>query len=78
MSENRQEYRKPVHYNFRKQECIVEMAMVFGIEAVETFCKLNVWKYRYRVNSEIDAIKADEYIQIIKEINEGTFWKRLR
>ena len=76
MSENRQE--KPKHYRHRFQECIVEMAMVFGIEAVETFCKLNVWKYRYRVNSEIDAIKADEYIQILKEINEGTFWKRLR
>lgn len=76
MSKDKQE--KPKHYRYRFQECIVEMAMVFGIEAVETFCKLNVWKYRYRVNSEIDAIKADEYIQILKEINEGTFWKRLR
>lgn len=56
----------PTHYTNRKHECWDEMAAVFGKEAVITFCKLNVWKYRYRAGSkgsrEEDLAKADRYM----------------
>lgn len=56
----------PEHYTNRKHECWDEMEAVFGKEAVITFCKLNVWKYRYRAGSkgsrEEDLAKADQYM----------------
>lgn len=56
----------PEHYTNRTHECWDEMAAVFGKEAVITFCKLNVWKYRYRAGSkgsrEEDLAKADQYM----------------
>lgn len=38
----------PKHYKAHGMECIKEMLLVFGKEATLNFCKLNVWKYRYR------------------------------
>lgn len=58
----------PTHYNIHKHECIDEMIAVFGYGAVKTFCKLNVWKYRYRTSAkggEEDLRKADEYMDIL-------------
>ena len=66
---------EPAHYWKHRTECISEMALVFGLEAVKMFCKLNVWKYRYRAKDEIDELKADEYIDIIRTIERGKFWE---
>ena len=39
----------PEHYGRENAiECIDEMIMIFGREAVMHFCLLNAWKYRYR------------------------------
>ena len=67
------EVHHPSHYQLHKHECIEEMIAVFGIEAVKTFCKLNVWKYRYRhagKNGEKDLHKADEYMDILMDLEE--------
>lgn len=61
----------PSHYNLHKYECIEEMIAVFGVEDVKTFCKLNVWKYRYRhtgKNGQQDLDKADEYMTILMNL----------
>lgn len=63
----------PDHYKIHDMECIDEMEIVFGREAVKAFCKLNAWKYRYRANEkggDEDQKKADWYIQKLKELNE--------
>lgn len=47
-------------------ECIDEMVAVFGVDAVRTFCLLNVWKYRKRAifkNGEEDMKKSDWYMK---------------
>ena len=55
----------PNHYNIPgRKECIVEMLEKFGVEAVETFCVLNAYKYRYRhelKNGQEDLEKAAWY-----------------
>lgn len=57
------------HYKIREFECINEMLLIFGEEAVINFCALNVWKYRYRArdkgNAAEDLKKADEYMRFI-------------
>lgn len=61
---------KPPHYN-HGMECIDEMVLVFGIEAVMIFCKLNVWKYRKRAlnkNGQEDMDKSDWYINKYQEL----------
>lgn len=56
----------PSHYNADGGiECIEEMILVFGKEAVASFCLCNVWKYRYRAitkGGEQDMKKADWYM----------------
>lgn len=67
------EVHHPSHYQLHKHECIEEMIAVFGIEATKTFCKLNVWKYRYRhtgKNGEKDLHKADEYMDILMDLEK--------
>lgn len=62
----------PSHYQ-GNVECIDEMEHVFGIEAVKAFCKLNVWKYRYRAeskNGKEDLEKADWYMNKLIELNK--------
>ena len=49
--------KSPDHYKTGKFECIDEMLLVFGKEAVLNFCLLNAWKYRYRAGFEA----LDEY-----------------
>ena len=62
----------PSHYNREgAMECIDEMIMVFGTEAVKKFCLLNAWKYRYRAadkNGEEDLKKSDWYLRKYKEL----------
>lgn len=63
---------KPSHYN-HGMECIDEMIMIFGIDAVMTFCKLNVWKYRKRAlhkNGQEDIDKSNWYINKYLELKE--------
>lgn len=54
-------------------ECIEEMRLVFGDEAVTHFCLLNAWKYRYRAadkNGIEDLQKSDEYMRVYKRLRE--------
>lgn len=63
---------KPSHYN-HGMECIDEMILIFGIDAVMTFCKLNVWKYRKRAlhkNGQEDIDKSNWYINKYQELQE--------
>lgn len=62
----------PKHYNVDgRMECIQEMEIMFGDEAVETFCKLNAYKYFYRAGSkegeakEKDLAKAKWYLDYV-------------
>lgn len=62
----------PNHYNRDgAMECIDEMVLIFGNEAVKHFCLCNSWKYRYRSsskNGEEDLKKSDWYIRKYKEL----------
>lgn len=61
-------------------ECIDEMIAVFGVEAVQNFCLLNVWKYRKRAlfkNGEEDLKKSDWYMKKWMELKEGGDGMRL-
>ena len=63
---------KPKHYNREgAMESIDEMVLVFGVEAVKSFCLCNVWKYRYRAadkNGEEDIKKSDWYMRKYHEL----------
>lgn len=65
----------PEHYNVYSNECIDEMIAVFGKEVVIDFCKCNVWKYRYRMNSkndyQDDMKKANWYMNKLVELQSG-------
>ena len=65
----------PSHYNREDaMECIEEMVLIFGKEAVKNFCLCNVWKYRYRAadkNGEKDLKKSDWYMAKYKELLVG-------
>lgn len=59
----------PKHYVADgRMECIQEMELMFGPSAVDTFCKLNAYKYFYRAGSkegeakEKDLAKAQWYL----------------
>ena len=64
----------PPHYNREgAMQCIDEMIMVFGKEAVKNFCLCNAWKYRYRAadkNGEEDIKKSDWYLAKYKELDD--------
>lgn len=74
----------PKHYNREgAMECIDEMVLIFGKEAVKNFCICNAWKYRYRAadkNGEEDLRKSDWYLNKYKELNgeetskDSPFW----
>lgn len=62
----------PEHYQ-GKFECIDEMISLFGVEAVKSFCRCNVYKYRFRANQkngEEDIKKAEWYMSKLKELEE--------
>lgn len=62
----------PNHYNREGgMECINEMLLIFGLQAVKSFCLLNVWKYRYRAadkNGMEDLKKSDYYLRLFDEL----------
>ena len=61
----------PNHYNQGGMECIDEMLLIFGKDAVMNFCLCNAWKYRYRANAkngQEDLDKANWYINKYKEL----------
>lgn len=70
----------PSHYcQEGSMECIDEMEAVFGIEAVKTFCLMNVWKYRKRAlykNGEEDMQKSNWYMNKLVELAEKEEDKR--
>lgn len=58
---NPQQVFNPPHYNIKgRYECIQEMEVMFGHEAVEIFCKLNAYKYFYRAGSKEGEAKAKD------------------
>ena len=65
----------PKHYGREgAMECIDEMVLVFGVEATMNFCRLNVWKYRYRAadkGGEEDLRKSDWYMAKYAELKGG-------
>lgn len=65
----------PSHYNQHYFETIDEMVIMFGVDAVIEFCKINAWKYRtrapYKGNEEADNEKADWYLRKAKELQEA-------
>ena len=65
----------PAHYcRDGGMECIDEMILVFGKEAVANFCLCNAWKYRYRAsdkNGEEDLRKSDWYLKKFEELLKG-------
>lgn len=63
----------PTHYTNGSMECIDEMKLIFGKQAVMNFCLCNAWKYRYRAlhkNGEEDLAKASWYINKYKELRD--------
>ena len=67
----------PKHYTNKGMECIDEMKLVFGTEAVMHFCLCNVWKYRYRADtkeSEASMKKADWYLKKYAELKKEVTW----
>lgn len=62
----------PPHYTREgSMECIDEMVLIFGKEAVKNFCVCNAWKYRYRSadkNGIEDIKKSDWYLKKYKEL----------
>ena len=74
MSNNKDMVNHPDHYRVHAKECIDEMIIIFGKEAVLNHCKCNAWKYRYRAGNkfdkEEDERKADWYIQKALELEQ--------
>lgn len=72
----------PSHYQSENgMECIDEMVLVFGAEAVKNFCLCNVWKYRYRAadkNGQEDMDKAHWYMAKYKELTDNGQWEQTR
>lgn len=66
---------EPPHYE-HGMECIDEMILVFGKEAVMNFCLLNCWKYRYRApykgDIEENMKKSRWYLNKYKELKDST------
>ena len=59
--------KKPVHYNQGEVECIDAMIAAFGLEAVQSYCRIAAFKYLWRHNHkgtpEQDIDKAVWYLR---------------
>lgn len=70
--QNEKDMVNPEHYKKAFFETIDEMVIVFGAEAVSTYCKIAAWKYRARClfkdALELDRQKADWYLQKSREL----------
>ena len=65
----------PIYYNRKDAiECIDEMELIYGPEALMWFCLLSQHKYRYRAglknNGYEDLEKSDWYMHKYKELKE--------
>ena len=65
----------PIHYNRKDAiECVDEMELIYGPEALMWFCLLSQHKYRYRAglknNGYEDLEKSDWYMRKYKELRE--------
>ena len=65
----------PKHYNREGAiECVDEMQLIYGDEALMHFCLLSAHKYRYRAglkdNGYQDLEKSDWYMRKYKELKE--------
>lgn len=62
----------PAHYNEQGgMECIEQMRLLLGKEAVADFCRCNVFKYRYRYNTtknQTDLDKAEWYVSYLYDL----------
>lgn len=61
----------PAHYTSGSIECIDAMTAAFGKESVQTFCKLNAFKYLWRANlknKDEDIDKAIWYLNKYKKL----------
>lgn len=65
----------PAHYQ-GKHECIEVMRLLFGDQAVEDFCRLTAFKYRFRTGrkdgepAEKDIAKAEWYEDYLIQMRE--------
>lgn len=66
---------EPEHYKQGDFETIDEMIIMFGVEAVVQFCKINARKYRarapYKNNFEQDMEKANTYLKFALQLEES-------
>lgn len=69
----------PNHYTYGARECIDEMRILFGREAVIAYCRCAAYKYIYRQghkgtaqDAAIDRQKADWYIGKAEELEHGS------
>lgn len=64
----------PQHYGHGQFETIEEMRIMFGDEAVRSFCILNAYKYKaraqYKGNAKEDLRKANWYLNYVKNMEE--------
>lgn len=58
----------PDHYKVGKLQAIEQMLITYGVNAVSSFCKLNVYKYHARAglkgDASLDHKKADWYMRL--------------
>lgn len=58
----------PDHYKAGKLQVIEQMLIMYGVNAVSSFCKLNVYKYHARAglkgDASMDHKKADWYMRL--------------
>lgn len=73
----------PSHYNIPgRKECLDEMIDIYGIKATEKFCRMNAYKYHYRMglkdgnSKEQDVAKAEWYENKADELK--TVEKKIR
>lgn len=62
----------PSHYTDSGMECIDEMIMLYGVEEVRSFCKLNAHKYRKRAmkkGGQQDVDKSDWYLKMYAKLS---------
>lgn len=72
--ENKEMVNHPSHYQQNgRRECIEEMRLMFGDEAVKQWCILTAYKYRYRAglkesnSAEQDHAKAEWYLDYAED-----------
>ena len=69
----------PTHYNIEgRRECIEEMRLMFGDEAVKSWCILTAYKYRYRAGNKQDNsaaqdnAKAEWYLNYVEQMQKNS------